>query len=164
MNKAKFSSVFVQRSVDWQDLFLCGTEVGGSCQRVDGEVHLNKCLLAYCLDGKNSLIAVKDSQGKILARRIFRLLINTDSNKPVLFLDTLYPSGCKTEYNQAIMSMAKSEALRLGIDLLVRGENPSLRYPGKVQSLGGRCPYEYADGASGISLNSVFSIEMPQQI
>jgi hypothetical protein len=53
-------------------------------------IHL-KINLAYCLDGKNTMIAVKDDEtGKTLARGMFRLLWNPNHKKPVLFLDRIY--------------------------------------------------------------------------
>jgi hypothetical protein len=155
---------FVVRTDDWQDLFLLGTEGGGSCQRIDGDPNLSKCLLAYCLDGKNSIIAVKDQQDKIVARRVFRLLINTDASKPVLFLDKLYPANCKKEHSDAIELMAIKEASRLGLELLVQLDGSVSNYQGKVQSLGGPCPYEYADAGGGIRWQGKFLINGPCQL
>ncbi len=67
---------------DLQDLLLCGTEVSGSCQRVDRSPSLNKGLLGYLLDGKHRMIAVKDPDtGKIAARTIIRLLWDNTSKK-----------------------------------------------------------------------------------
>ena len=56
------------------DLFLAGTEVEGSCQRINGEPRHNKCLLAYVLDGKNRIFAIKDETGRLKARAMMRLL------------------------------------------------------------------------------------------
>ncbi len=125
---------------DWMDLFLCGTEVQGSCQRVDGSADLNQCLLAYILDGKNRLIAVKDAQsGEIQARAILRLLFCQD--KPVLFLEEIYPDVCPSAFRDKIMECAKLRADSLGLDLYVSGEEEDL------VSLGSIAPFEYFDSA-----------------
>lgn len=125
---------------DWMDLFLCGTEVQGSCQRVDGSANLNQCLLAYILDGKNRLIAVKDAQsGEIQARAILRLLFCED--KPVLFLEEIYPAVCPPAFQDKIMECAKQRADSLGLDLYVAGEKSEL------VSLGSIAPFEYFDSA-----------------
>ena len=81
----------VVESEDPFDLLLCGTDVSGSCMRVDGSPELNKGLLGYIMDGKNRLIAVKNPQGKILSRSILRIL--WDGEKVVLFLERLYPES-----------------------------------------------------------------------
>ena len=62
----------VQACSEWEDIFLGGSEVEGSCQRIDGNPSLNKCLLAYCLDGKNPMVAVKREDGNIYASPLFR--------------------------------------------------------------------------------------------
>jgi hypothetical protein len=131
----------------WQDLFLSGTEITGSCQRIDASAYESKCLLAYCLDGKNSMIAVKDPSGKILARSMLRLLWNPMNERPALFLDTLYPSNCSLERKNAILSAAQECARQLGCQLF--------EYTSKkgeiLESLGSSCPYEYADNAGGVT-------------
>ena len=130
----------------WEDLLLSGTEVVGSCQRIDGDPNLNKCLLAYCLDGKNSMLAVKTSEGKILARSIFRLLWNKIDFKPALFLDRLYSNRNCQEIEESIRTGAKECAKELGLDLYTSyGEGFFSEV--RLESLGSSCPYEYADSA-----------------
>ena len=131
---------------DYWDLLLCGTDVLGSCQRVDGDPNFNKCLLGYVMDGKNSLVAVKDSSGKILARRILRFLFDEDG-LPVLFMERVYPD--RSEYSDVLLKMAKRKAKALGVPLLsLDGPEPH----GKtVYSLGSIAPLEYVDSGDGIT-------------
>ncbi len=145
----------VVNSDDWQDLFLCGTEVMGSCQRIDGDSSLNRCLLAYCLDGKNRLLAVKDSSGRILARCLFRLLWDKDKDRPVLFQDRIYPAPCLAEHQKALDDLALEVASEMGCSLATcNGGEGSVR----LESYGSPAPYEYEDAAGGVRVRGVFII------
>jgi hypothetical protein len=144
----------------WEDLLGCGTEVAGSCQRVDGSAFLNKCLLGYCLDGKNAMVAVKDIEGKIQARCILKLLWNETEQKPVLFLERLYPDPCSIERQSAIRTVAMQCAKEMNCQLLEKGTDESQT----IVSLGGPCPYEYEDGANGVMPNGKFVIRDTQEV
>ncbi len=147
-------------SKDWQDLFLSGTEVTGSCQRVDGDPRATKCLLAYCMDGKNAMVAVKDKEGnKTLARSMLRLLWNENEQKPALFLDRLYPDPCLAERKQAIVEAATACAKQLNCDLFTKWEGYAEVPNTIVRSLGSSSPYEYTDAAEGVMANGIFQID-----
>lgn len=146
-------SVFFTQA--WKDLFLAG-EVKGSCQRVDASSSDSKCLLAYCLDGKIAMLAIKNIEEKILARSILKLLIDKDSNIPVLFLEALYPYPSTPEREFAILSAAHTCAEQLGCPLLQQAEGVSGKW---VVSLGSSCPYEYADAAGGVQKNGIYEIQ-----
>ncbi len=158
-SQSQRQKVLVIDTDDWQDLFLCGTEVAGSCQRVDGEPHLNKCLLAYLIDGKNRMLAVKDpASGKILARALFRMLWDPIKQKPVLFRDRIYPDPCPPAHKKALDGLAQKRAQALGLALYVQGD---LGDPGAVliRSLGSKAPFEYEDAVEGVMEKGVFTIE-----
>jgi hypothetical protein len=121
-------------SDDWQDLFLCGTEVLGSCQRVDGHPQLNKCLLGYVLDGKIRILAIKNEEGKTLSRAIFKLLLDKE-NRPVLFLERIYP-----EESSLIREFAQDRASALRLPLYEHGQTGEL-----LHSKGNAAPFEYED-------------------
>jgi hypothetical protein len=128
-----------------EDLFLCATEAGGSCQRINGDSDRNKCLLGYVMDGKNRLLAVKDASGRIIARHILRVL--WDGSQPVLFLTRLYASAVKEEVRDALEKFALSRAKKLDLPLLsVEVKNSGLIYPKSIMSLGSKAPFEYLDG------------------
>jgi hypothetical protein len=147
-----------------QDLFLCGTEVPESCQRISGEQSLNKCLMGYVLDGKNRLIEVKDPPGKLIARHILHILWDGVRQEPVLFLERLYPSVVAPEIQEALLSFAKSRAKALGIPLLSKECGNGVSYPNPVQSLGSRAPFEYSDAGGGVIANGRFRVDNVRQL
>ena len=148
----------------WEDLFLSGSEIAGSCQRIDGYAKHNKCLIAYCLDGKNSMIAVKDPDEKILARSILRLLWDKTNSKPVLFLERLYPNPCPKERKNAILSGASICAKVLGLEIFTSWDLGLSSDGNLIESLGSSSPYEYSDGAGGVMDNGLFTIRNAQKI
>lgn len=138
-NGVKAEKIILTR--DMEDLFLTGTE-SGSCQRVDGNGEYNKCLLAYCLDGKVSLLACKDRGGKIVGRSIVRLLWDSKTGKPALFLSRYYG---ESELQEEVVQAALECAKLLGCKVYVNGVDD------KLDSLGTSAPYEYVDEAGGIT-------------
>jgi len=135
------------------DLFLCGTEVD-SCQRVDGDPYLNVGLLAYLLDGKHRLIAIKDETGKIVARRIMRILWDPETKEPVLIMEKPYPKVLSIELQAPLDRFVKKRAKALGLRLYEADDSGST----ELQSLGSRIPREYVDSAGGIQLNGVYIV------
>ncbi len=142
---------------DWQDLFLSGTEVLGSCQRIDGSPHLNQCLLAYILDGKNRMLAVKDSKGRVIARSIFRLLWDEELRKPVLFQEALYSNVSDENIKKALYEYAKERARRLQCPLYTHNTRHS--QPVSLTSLGSPAPFEYVDALRGPQTNGCFTLK-----
>ena len=135
-------------------MLLCGTQVLGSCQRIDGDPRLNKCLLAYLLDGKNRLIAIKDKEGNIVARSILRLLWDKTGNSPVLMQERVYSNIADDNLTVALDKFAKAQSERLGL--------PLYRYDGtgtaNLESFGSNAPWEYVDSANGVHANGKFTI------
>jgi len=86
------------------DMLLLGSEVSGSCQRIDGgNPEYNKCLMSYVLDGKTKAVAIFAHDGSILARAVIRLLVvekggkaeandAPEYNDVALFLEKTYKS------------------------------------------------------------------------
>jgi hypothetical protein len=145
-----------------EDLLLCGTEVLGSCQRVDGSPGLNKCLLAYLLDGKNRLIAIKDeSGGKIIARSILRLLWDPAKETPVLMLERIYGADNRL-IEKAICSFASTlaKSMQLPIGTYGRSSKES-KQMGDIESLSSSAPFEYVDSSGGIQANGIYKIHAP---
>ena len=156
----KKGSLEVLITDEWQDLFLCGTEVLGSCQSIDGDTRLNKGLLGYCLDGKIQMVAVKDKEsGKIRSRALLKLLIPLGGGKPALFLERIYPDPCPYEQVKGLNYFAIQRASELGLDLYTK--NPGLPVLGdrvSLRSLGCPAPFEYEDGGAGVAENGVYTI------
>jgi hypothetical protein len=163
---AEGKEVILTDSDDWQDLFLCGTEVSGSCLRIDGDPKLNKCLLAYLMDGKNRILAVKDPEtGKIFARCLFRLLWNETTKQPVLFQDRIYPRPCSQEMEAALNRLAKARALELGLPLCIAEARADARKStDRIVSLGSPAPFEYEDGADGVMKEGRFAIKSSNEV
>lgn len=145
LKKTKKSMVI--DSEDWQDLFLSGTEVGGSCQHVLESPHENKCLLANVLDGKIRILCVKDEpNGSIKARAFLKILtkkIRLPSGQkkqvPCLFLEPIYPEKVNPIFQKQIVNLARKKAAELELDLYVEGMGE------KLYSKSSIAPFEYED-------------------
>ena len=146
---------------DPQDLLLSGTEVLGSCQRIDGNLSFSKCLLSYCLDGKIQMVAIKEaSGGRIQARALTKLLFIEETapdgsmkRKPALFLERTYPRACSEEQETSIKQMAFERAKELGLELY----HYAPKGGAKLISLGSNVPFEYEDGGAGVT-NGIYTI------
>ncbi len=144
----------------WLDLFLSGSDVLGSCQRIDGSPRFNKCLTGYVMDAKTRMIFLRDSRsGKLLARAIFKLLLTEKDHQPILFFDKIYPPTCRPEWRDALVGFARKRAKALGCTLVEKncgfGTEP---FSGKIVSLGSRSPYEYEDGTEQMERKGIFTI------
>lgn len=165
-SQANYNGFTIVDTDDYQDLFLSGTEVDGSCQRVNGEA-MNKCLLAYVFDGKNRLLAVKDMSGRIIARMIFRILLDDDNN-PVLFLEKVYPNVVDPKLKQALEDFALIRAKSLGLPLLTDDSTKPV-YGSAIHSRSTIEPilYEYTDAGKsneGHSTKGKFTINTANQL
>lgn len=164
-NNAKLEEEFngwkFVRSDDFADLFMCGTVVKGSCQNVNGTVGLNKALLAYPMEGKNQLIAIKDLEGNIICRSIFRILIDKKTDLPVLFQERFYTNHMDNRLNKLLDQFAEDQAKALKLPLF-RGVN--VGGDGTLESLGGRSPFEYVDAVRGVCEECKFSFGNATQV
>jgi hypothetical protein len=156
----KYGNWTLEDTDDAQDLFLCGTEVD-SCQRITNAGDLNICLLAYVLDGKNRLLAIKDSTGKIMARGILRMLWS--NKKPVLFLERLYPVRISDVLTKALETFAKQRASKLGLPLFSKEVGIGSPYNFPLVSLGSLAPFEYCDSLFGMT-NGTYTISGAHQL
>ena len=106
-----------------EDLFLCGTEVLGSCQNIQGNPDLNKALMGYALDGKYRMLAIKSEDGPLMGRRMLRLLWDEQKQRPVLHLERLYRNpGIPEKYEQALVELAQQKARQMGCVLVSHDE------------------------------------------
>lgn len=160
-------SLEAKSSDEFQDLFLCGTEVMDSCQRIDGTPSLVKCLPGYVLNGADQILAITDkSTGKIKSRSILRLLlVRREGNwTPVLYQEKIYPKESLPKDHQiALENMAKKRALELGLELYTASQNKKREE--SLESLGSPAPWEYVDAQEiGTTEKSQFSITQFQQV
>ena len=135
-------------------MLLCGTQIQGSCQRIDGDPKYNKCLLAYLLDGKNRLIAIKDKEGNIVARSILRLLWDTNKKCPVLMQEKVYKNILDESLEEALNAFAKAQAERLGVDCY----KPDEEGTASLRSFSSVAPWEYVDSTNGVEVNGQFTV------
>ena len=139
---------------DPQDLLMCGTDVLGSCQNINGNAQLNKCLLDYTLDGKNRLIAVKNEKGEIVARALMRILWDEKNQVPVLFKERTYS---KPNLNPIVieelntMFIERSKALGLSLATIDSSLPEYSQYPYPLLSLNSKAPFEYVDATGGVT-------------
>lgn len=103
-------------SEDWQDLFLCGTEVQGSCQNVNGSPYNNKGLLGYLMDGKIRILTLKESIGGPIKARCLIKLIKKPDGKIAMLVEQGYPSDTSIQAN-TLKRFAKERSDALGLDL-----------------------------------------------
>lgn len=131
---------------------LMGTEVLASCQHIGGRPPLNVCLLGYILDGKHRLALVLDSQGKIVARSVLRLLID-DKGNPVLYLERMYVADDSPNYENLIKKLALKKAAYLGIPLVTSvsefDNSSGIMYPSSIHAREKPVPFEYVDALGG---------------
>lgn len=151
---------------DWQDLFLSGTEVLGSCLTIDGSLNIIKCLLGFCLDGKIQMAAVKDKvSGKIKSRAFLKLLLPQEGGKPVLFFELITPMSCPIDQQEALKALVNARAKKLGIDVyIVNSAFPFDPPQVRLKSLGCPAPFEHEDMAGGIQVNGVYTISAKKVI
>lgn len=156
------SEVFTIVDTDEFDVvFNIGKVDGESCQRWNGTPHLCCGLLGTLMHGQTRILAVIDQEGKIHSRALLRILLNAQ-NEPVLFLEPVYPQLAPRSHVNALLTIAKEKAAKLGIDLTVNlwAENKNLKaYPTSVHSEGGPAPSEYCDAMAGLQPEGKFTIE-----
>lgn len=140
-------------------LFLCGTEIKGSCQRTDGTPSLNKCLMGYT-SPHIGMVAL-GSEEQLHARAMLKLLFKEEptpegiSYQPVLFLERAYPVDLDEEKVQLLLQVAQRKAAEMGVPLTTCSEQylklmqpvPSATF--RLHCYGSKAPFEYCDVLKG---------------
>ncbi len=145
---------------DPESLFTCGN-VGGSCQEINGDPTLNQHLLGYVIDGKNRLLCVKNQHGELIARRIFRIMHDTNRKSPVLFMERVYPPNARPEVQKALVLLAQERAATMQLPLTWCDASKGSVYEGTLQSLSCNAPHEYVDSATSHWSNGQYNINKP---
>jgi hypothetical protein len=154
IQKQSVDELIVIETEDPQELFLSGMGFQDSCQQVDGNPVFSKGLLGLMMHGQTRMIAVKNKIGRLVARRILRLLL--DGQTPILFLEPSYACRFDLQIERAMVIKAKQVAQRLFVPLTAAEGGKDYGKP--LQSLGGMAPFEYVDGAKGMSQGGEFTI------
>ena len=142
------------------DMLLLAWETDG-CQSIDGDPRLNKCALAYMIDGKNSAVVIVDGQGALKARAVLRLLFDEENKIPVLFLERHYASLRHPDFAIALNAYAIEYAKQMGLPLVTKEAcHKGMHYTGTIASLGSNAPSEYSDAGGGVT-QGIFRISEP---
>jgi hypothetical protein len=147
-NPAPLSFVFTD---DHQQFMRMGSDVEGSCQRIDGNPKLNLGLIGTILDAKSRLCLIEDEDGLILGRAILRLMSIEGQDRNCLLMEPIYPPLLSDELSAALTNWATQCATDLGLDMAALTKDDSL--PDCTESLiSGPIRYGlYSDGAGGIA-------------
>ncbi len=134
---------------NYWSMFMAGTDIEGSCQRVDGDPKLNKCLMGYVMNGDYRMLAIENTQGITVARCIIHLLWDEERKLASLFMEEAYPFYINYIQEQALIQLAINRAKHLGLNLVsITGEDAdSLDYYGNtlLRIKGGVAPWIYSD-------------------
>ena len=145
-------------TVDPIDILLCGTEILGSCQRIDGEVRLNQGLEGYLKNGRTRMFAIKNVEvGVNRSRMMVKLLIDPVKNSLVMLLERMYPETISDEDKKALMTLAISKAARRGITV-VEHRGKGKKYPNTIISHPCRGVSDYSDAAGGVMEQGVTAL------
>jgi hypothetical protein len=155
--KKVFGEYTISESDDACDLLLIGTEIEGSCQRVNGTPGLNKCLASYLMNGEIRPIVVKKG-GKLIARSLMRLMWDEKNKTAVILQERYYSNVNDSSVENAINEWAKNKAKSMGIPLVSNEIGKGVPYVGTVEAKKGFAPFVYSDASGGI-LSGPFSIE-----
>lgn len=89
----------------------------------DRDTHRWKAFAGYLLNGENRLLALKDREGSIVARRLFKLLWDPNTRTPVLFLERPYTYDVVSkDILRAMGVFAQQRAAELHLPLLTADE------------------------------------------
>jgi hypothetical protein len=151
---------------EWQDMLLLGTEVVGSCQNINGDPYLNRCLTDYLTDGKNRAIVVKNGKGEIMARAILRMLYDAENKVPVLYQERLYQNADidPQQAKKAIEALSIQRAKSLGLTLTTakgdwqEANDNSINYSEPLHSYGSKSSVEYVDAEGKGVTNGIYQI------
>ncbi|MFC6478806.1 hypothetical protein ACFQDN_22945 [Pseudomonas asuensis] len=115
LSAEKCSSLKASISDNREDLFLCGTEIMGSCLNIHGNPSFTKALPGYLLDGKYLSAQICNDQGALMWRRMLRLTWSIEHEKPVIYVDREYGNlGVPDKLKAATLRLVQEKALRMG--------------------------------------------------
>lgn len=103
---------------DYQQILRMGTDVPGSCQRIDGKPEKSRGLVGTLLDGRSKLCLIQDGSGQIVGRLVLRLMWNEVENKACLLTEPIYPDTLSTQLREKLTGFALRQARELGLDLI----------------------------------------------
>lgn len=148
-NRSSFSDYLTSEDASACDHLLLGTEIQGSCQRVNGTPTTNRGLLGYLLNGEIRPIIVKHKD-RLVARALMRLLWDDTSKCPVILLERIYSNVHDEAVKKAIIDWAIAKAATMGLTLVSPSLGSGEPYEHPLSFKGGCSPYVYSDAACGV--------------
>ncbi len=136
---------------DFEDYFLCGTDVKGSCQHIEEEAKYSAALMGYVMQGKNRIMTIHSADEKMQARCIVRLGIDEKSKKVVLHMEDSYrnpgvPYNCNEIFGQFARELSQQMG---GVPIVTHSESEkfgkSTPYPHPISFLPDTAVCEYVD-------------------
>ena len=153
----------LEETDDYWEIFLSGLEINESCLSVSHEN--SQGLLGLVGDGQNRLIAVKNSDNEIIARRFMQLLWDEKNEKPVLFLEPPYTRlGDHSASLEAIKNHALEKAKALNLDLYEAVKEDEDGESVSFTSKGGAGATSYIDGVKDHFTNGEYEITKAKKI
>jgi hypothetical protein len=150
-----------------EDLFLIGTEVGGSCQSVYSEPYTNIALPGFVLDGKYLSAQVSNTEGRLMCRRMLRLVWSEKLNAPVIHIEREYTNpGVPQKIKDACLELVFDKAEKMGVRVatndqaLITSHGPKEDSKEELTLSAYKTPraFEYVDAGYGIQSAGVYSI------
>lgn len=134
------------------DLIMVGTDVPGSCQKIDGNPNFNRGLISYMSNGGIIPFGHKDDNDQWVSRSLLRLSVIEDEKgieRPALLFERIYPAASGKKISDELRGGAALIAKTLGIDAItVFGNNEEFeKVKGEVFIDKGKAHSEYVDSA-----------------
>lgn len=148
------------QTVDTDDpcnLLMIGTDVKGSCMRIDGDPNKIKALISYPMNGEIRAIAYIP-ENIPTARVALRLMWDSKNQCPVILQERLYSNVDDSATEERVYNLAKEKAKAMGLCLVSQDIRTEVPYNGTVTFLGGFAPFVYSDAGGGMQ-SGPFTVE-----
>ncbi len=145
-----------------EDLFMTGTEVGGSCQSVYAGQDYKIGLPGYALDGKHLSAQITNETGRIMWRRMLRFLWSEQENKPIVYVEREYENpGVPEKLKHICLQLVVMKAGKMGA--LLATDDESLMDEdgedmGPLHAYRSPRAHEYVDALGDLKMNGEYTI------
>jgi hypothetical protein len=149
---AKTASQRASITCDPENMLLLGTEVSNSCQSVDGVYPDKIALPVYSLDGKYLSAQVANADGKIMARRVLRLMWSEQHQAPVVYVEREYKNpGVSPESTAQMLELIRALAQKMGVQVATDDKALASSEPVGLLSAGKNGqPFDYVDAGHAV--------------
>ncbi len=123
------------------DFLAQGTEIQGSCQRVDGSAEFNQGLATRLISEDSGLMVVKSPDGKMVGRALLRLM-KDEAGNPCVFVERYYSNPGYSWSEDALTKTISKMAKEWKIPVLTK--TPGKHFEGDIHYPGNGHP-DYVD-------------------